>query len=204
MQFSVPMALFDFVPVILYLISSVIFQRDLYSRMSKGCYAVYCAGTIIVTVGGLFKATYKLLYALGICDFPMLSDCFMPFQATGFTLAAAAVIGYVIGKGRAENDKLYSAAVPPLVTSKMLFVVFMVLGLLVTNIGYAVIALRRKRIGAAVLFIVSLVLEMGMGYLSTRDFTKASMNWIGEVTNFFGMATLLLGTLDLHRNVFSE
>ena len=35
MQFSVPMALFDFVPVILYLVSSVIFQRDFYSRMSK-------------------------------------------------------------------------------------------------------------------------------------------------------------------------
>lgn len=204
MQFTLPMAIFDFVPVILFTVSSVIFQRDFYSRMSKGCYAVFCAGTIIVTVGGLFKAVYKLLYALGICDFPMLSDCFMPFQATGFTLTAIAVIGYVLGKGKAENDKVYSAAVPPLVTSKMLFVVFMVLGLVLSNIGYAVIALRKKRKGAAILFVVSLIMEMGMGYLSSRDFSQASMNWIGEITNFIGMATLLLGTIDLHRNVFRE
>ena len=204
MEFSLPMALFDFVPVILFAMSAVIFQRDFFYRMVKGCFAVYCAGTIMVITGGLFKATYKLLYAAGVCDFPMLSDCFMPFQATGFTLTAIAVLAYVFSKNGRSGEKIMSAAVPPLVTSKMLFVVFMVLGVVLAHIGYAVIAIRRKRAGAAVLFFVSMVLELGMGYLSTRDFTKASMNWIGECVNFLGMLTLLLGTLDLHKNAFSE
>ena len=205
MQFTVPMAIFDWIPVILYTISIIILQRDFYSRMTKGCYAIFCAGTIMVTVAGGFKAAYKLLYALGICDFPVLSECFMPFQATGFTLTAITVISYVLGLGKADKDeKVYSAAVPPLVTSKMLFVIFMVLGLVVTNVGFAILALRKKRTGAALLFILSLILEMGMGYLSTRDFTQASMNWIGEAVNFAGMVTMLLGTIDLHRNVFIE
>lgn len=143
MGFSVPMALFDLVPVALYLISAVIFQRDFYSRMNKGCYAVFCAGTIMVIVGGLFKASYKLLYAFGVCDFPALSDCFMPFQATGFTLTAA------------------------------------------------------------VMFLVSMIMILGMGYLSSKDLTKASMNWIGETVNLIGMLTLLAGIIDLHRNVFN-
>ena len=215
MGFSVPMALFDLVPVALYLVSAVIFQRDFYSRMNKGCYAVFCAGTVMVIVGGLFKASYKLLYAFGICDFPMLSDCFMPFQATGFTLTAIAVIGYVLGKGKEKKQGtetvmataapvLISAKTPKLITSKMLFVVFMVLGLVAAHIGYMIIALRNKRRTSAVLFLISMIMELGMGYLSTRDFTKASMNWIGEIVNFFGMLFLLMGTLDLHRNAFSD
>lgn len=129
--------------VALFLISSVIFQRDLYSRMNRGCYAVFCAGTLMVVAGGLFKASYKLLYAFGICDFPALSDCFMPFQATGFTLTAA------------------------------------------------------------VMFLVSMIMILGMGYLSSKDLTKASMNWIGETVNLIGMLTLLAGIIDLHRNVFN-
>jgi len=203
MEFSVPMALFDFVPVILFTVSAVIFQRDFYSRMNKGCFAVYCAGTIMVTAGGLFKATYKLLYAAGVCDFPALSECFMPFQATGFTLAAIAVLAYVFGKG-SEKRASSLAVVPPLVESKFLFVIFMVLGVVLAHIGYAVIAFRKKRAGAGALFLVSMLLELGMGYLSTRDFSKASMNWIGEVTNFAGMLTLLLATNDIHKNVFNK
>ena len=61
MEFSVPMALFDYVPVILYCVSAVIMQRCLYGRMTTGGFAVYCAGTMMVTAGGLFKATWKLL-----------------------------------------------------------------------------------------------------------------------------------------------
>ena len=206
MGFSVPMALFDLLPVALFLISSVIFQRDFYSRMNKGCYAVFCAGTVMVVVGGLFKASYKLLYAFGICDFPALSDCFMPFQATGFTLTAIAVIGYVFGKGKEkkpEAETLMTAA-PVLITSKMLFVVFMVLGVIVSHSGYMVLALRNKRKTAAVMFLVSMVMMLGMGYLSSKDFTKASMNWIGEIVNLIGMLTLLAGTIDLHRNVLGD
>ncbi|MBR2740808.1 MAG: hypothetical protein IKD87_09095 [Oscillospiraceae bacterium] len=207
MGFSVPMALFDLVPVALYLVSAVIFQRDFYSRMNKGCYAVFCAGTVMVAVGGIFKASYKLLYAFGICDFPALSDCFMPFQAVGFTLTAIAVVGYVLGKGKEKkggSDTLAVTAAPALVTSKMLFVLFMVLGLVTAHIGYIVISLRNRRKTSAILFLVSMILELGMGYLSTRDFTKASMNWIGEGVNFLGMLFLLVGTVDLHKNVFSD
>ena len=175
--------------------------------MNKGYYAVFCAGTVMVVTGGLFKASYKLLYAFGVCDFPALSDCFMPFQATGFTLTAAAVIAYVLGKGnekKPETETVMTAAAPVLITSRMLFVVFMVLGVIVSHAGYMIIALRNRRKTAAVMFLVSMIMMLGMGYLSSKDFTKASMNWIGEIVNLIGMLTLLAGTIDLHRNVFSD
>ena len=193
------MALFDLVPVLLYAISAVIFQRDFISRMNKGCYAVFCAGTIMVITGGLYKAAYKILYAAEICDFPLLSDSFMPFQATGFTLSAIAVMGYVLGRGREKRENVMAAA-PALVTSKFVFVIFMVLGVVFSHIGYAILALRNKRRASAILFLVSMVFELGMGYLSTKDFSKASMNWIAEAVNCLGMLTLLIATVDLHRN----
>ena len=73
MEFTLPMALFDFVPVILYCASSVLMQRCLYGRMATGGFAIYCTGTIMVTVGGIYKALWKLLYALGVCDFQALA-----------------------------------------------------------------------------------------------------------------------------------
>lgn len=40
-DFSVPMALVDFIPVILFTVSAVMLQRDLYNKMSKGAFALF-------------------------------------------------------------------------------------------------------------------------------------------------------------------
>ena len=55
-EFSVSMALVDFIPVILFTIASVILMRDLYNKMSKGAFALFAAGTIDVTCAGALKA----------------------------------------------------------------------------------------------------------------------------------------------------
>ena len=41
---------------------------------------------------------------------------------------------------------------------------------------------------------------LGMGYLSTRNFENASMNWIAECVNVVGEGLLLLGVLLMHKN----
>lgn len=75
---NISMALVDYIPVILFLISSIMLQRTLYDRFSKGAFALFAGGTIMVIVAGAFKATWKLLYAAGICDFQKLSQVFFP------------------------------------------------------------------------------------------------------------------------------
>ena len=77
-DFSVSMALVDYIPVLFFAIASVILMRDLYNKMSKGAFALFAAGTIDITCAGALKATYKLLYATGACDFEALSDMFFP------------------------------------------------------------------------------------------------------------------------------
>ncbi len=192
---SVPMALCDFLPVALFLWAAVLLQRDLYRQMSKGAFALFAAGTITVFVAGLFKAVWKLLYALGVCDFEALNRSFFPMQTVGFVLAAAGVAALLFhrqGKGVA-----YAAAVPPVFSGTMLFVCFMVLGVAVMDGGLCALAKRRKRPVAIVLFALSFLFTMAMGYLSSRDFAEASMNWIAEGVNTVGQGLFLAGSLSL-------
>ena len=54
--YTVPMALFDFVPVILFGISAVLLMRDLYNKMPKGAFACLDGGTCIAFLAGFLKA----------------------------------------------------------------------------------------------------------------------------------------------------
>ena len=189
MDFSLPMAMFDFIPIFLFGWASVVFQRYFYDKMNRGPFALYCAGTIMIICAGILKGLWKLLYTLEVCDFQAMNSTFMPMQSIGFLFTAIAVLRYVFTK------QTGAVMAVPVVTSGLLFIVFMVLGCLGASVGYAVIALRKKKKGAAILFAVSFVLQLCMGYLSSRDFTKASMNWIGEIVNLFAQGTLLVGAL---------
>ena len=47
-EYSVLMALVDFIPVFAFAAAAVILQRALYNKMSKGAFALFAAGTIDV------------------------------------------------------------------------------------------------------------------------------------------------------------
>ena len=91
-DFSIAMAIVDYIPVLFFLCAVIVLQRDLYNKMSKGAFALFAAGTINVFVAGALKATYKLLYAANICDFEPLNAMFFPVQSIGFLLAGIAMI----------------------------------------------------------------------------------------------------------------
>ena len=200
---SIPMAIVDFIPVGLFLAAAVILQRDLYNKMSKGAFALFSAGTITVFVAGCFKATWKLIYALGICDFEVLNKTFFPMQTTGFILAALGMIALLCHK-QGKNTAYAVAAAPAVFKGTMIFVVLMVLGVVCLDGALMVIAARRKKPAALVLYVISFVFIMGMGYLSSKDFTNPMMNWIGEGVNIVGQGTFLMGTWVLHKNGLAE
>lgn len=195
---SLPMALFDYVPVILFAISAVVLQRGLYARMSKGALALFAGGTIMVIAAGLMKATWKLLYALNVCDFERLNQCFFPMQSVGFLLAGIAVVALLTAPQK-EKNALYSAAVPAVFPGTMIFVAMMVLGCLGLCGGLGILAAKKKRTASAILFWVAFIFMLGMGYLSSRDFTQASMNWVAEGVNVVGQVSLLIAAKDLVR-----
>lgn len=195
-EFSVSMALVDFIPVLLFAAAAVLLQRDLYHRMSKGAFALFAAGSINVIAAGALKALYKLLYAAAVCDFERLDAIFFPLQSLGFLLAGAGVVAMLCHR---QGNTVYAAAAPAVFGGTMLFVVCMVAGMAGMMIGLAVVAVRMKKRGAAVLFAAALLCSVCMGYLSTRNFAQAAMNWLAEGVNIVGQGALLWGTVSLHR-----
>ena len=188
---SVPMALVDYIPVVLYCISAVILQRDFYNRMSRGTFALLSAGMIMSIMAGLFKATWKLLFALEICDFDRLNKSFFPLQSVGILLAGIALMLMVFA--RQKGTSLHSAA-PAVFAGTGVFIALMVLGLCGMFLGLSVEAKRRKKKSAMVLFIITFVFMLMMGYLSSKNFEKASMNWISEGVNVVGWSIFFMGS----------
>ena len=202
MEFTIPMALVDYIPVICFALGSVILMRDLYNKMSKGAFALFAAGTIMITLAGALKATWKLLYAAGICNFEALNNMFFPTQSIGFLLAGVGILAMIVHRQTEKNAVL--AIVPPVFKGTFVFVGLMVAGLGLIDTVLCILAVKMKKPALIALFVLSFVCSLGMGYLSSKDFAEASMNWIAEGVNVVGQGAFLGGAYLLRKNGLAE
>ena len=193
-DFSVPMGLADFVPVFLFGVAAVLLQRDLYNKMPKYAFACLAAGSIDAFLAGFFKALWKLLYALGVCDFHVLNTMFLPTQSLGLLLTGLGIVLMLTQRRQAAL-----AVAPPLFTGTLVFVSMMVLGLGGLCAGLSVVAARMKKKGLIPVFVLCFVCYMGMGYLASRGGNSAMDNWIEQGVNTLGQILLLVGVGSLHR-----
>ena len=197
MDFTVSMALVDYIPVLFFALAAIILLRDLYSKMSKTAFALFAAGVTNVAIAGALKATWKLLYAAGVCDFQALNAMFFPVQSIGFMLAGVGILLVICKK---KNSQSFAAAVPPVFSGTFVFVGLMVAGLGMMDAVLCILAAKLKKPWLIAIFVFSFVCSLCMGYLSSKDFAEASMNWIAEGVNVVGQGTLLVGTYLLHKN----
>ena len=202
-EFSILMALVDFLPVIFFTSATVILIRDLYNKMSKGAFALFAAGTFDVISAGALKAVYKLLYAIGICDFQALNAVFFPLQSRGFLLAGLGILAMLCHRQTRKTTTL-AAVAPPIFSGTFFFVTLMILGLGFINAGLSILSVKMKKPWLIALFVLSFVCSLGMGYLSSRDFNSALMNWIAEAVNSIGQGAFLLGAILLHKHSFED
>ena len=194
-DFSIAMALVDYIPVIFFGQGAAILMQCLYNKMTKASFSLFAAGAINVFMAGFLKATYKLLYAANICDFEPLNSMFFPVQALGFLLAGGGIILMFVRK---KHLPMYEVA-PVVWKGTFLFVGFMVLGLGMMDAGLCYLAKKLKKPGIIVIFAISFICCLGMGYLSSRDFTQASMNWIAQGINVVGQGCFMWGALALKK-----
>jgi len=194
-NFTVPMALMDFLPVAFFGVTAVLLLRDLYNKMFKGAYALLAAGSVNVFLAGFCKALWKLLYAANICDFVVLEKMFMPVNSLGLLFVGLSLIGMLCWK---RKNVILSAA-PPIFASSLPFIMMMVVGLGGLCAGLSVVAAKMKKAPVMVLFILSFVCAMAMGYMSSQDSTQAWVNWAEQSINTASQLCLMLGTIVLHR-----
>jgi len=188
-QFSVPMALVDYIPVVLFLLAMVSISEDLKDKLKGVGGIMFKVGFALIFAAGFLKATYKLLYALKVGDFVFLSDQFFPNQALGFLLAGIGLMIVVMGK---MKGNVYG------VIPTMALVGIMVVGLGALEAALCYLANKLKNRKALIAFIVSFFLLLAMGYLSSKDFDKAFMNWLAQGINVLGQCLILYGARQLH------
>lgn len=194
-NFSIPMALVDYIPVLFFGIAALLLQLDLYNKMGSSAFSLFAAGTINIFAAGFLKATWKLLYAAGICDFAALNTMFLPVQSIGFLLASLGIILMLCTK-----KKVLVAVAPPLFSGSIIFIMMMVLGLGSICTCLSILAAKMKKKGAVVLFVLAFLASMGMGAMSGQDSTQAWVNWTEQGINCVGQGLLLWGVLILHKN----
>lgn len=200
---TVPMAIVDFIPVVMFFLAACLLLKDLYNKMTKGAYALLATGSIMVLIGGFYKALWKILYALCICDYPLLSESFFPIQGTGFLLVFLALIGMFTPHNK-KNVTLKSVAVVPVLDSSMPFVILQIIGCAGMQFTLFGISLKMKKKNAAVCYIVAFIFMLAMGYLSAKFDDTPEMHWVAQLTNTISQGSLLLGTWILHKAGLAE
>ena len=188
--YTVPMALFDYIPSILFMISGVLLMRSLYNKMAKGVFACLDGGVCLAFLAGLLKATYKLLIATGVGAFPILNRLFLPLESTGLLLAGLSIVLMLAMKKRT------AALMAPLT---MGCICMMVVGLGAMCAGLSVVAKKMKKGWLIPIFVLCFFCYMGMGYLASRPGESASSNWIEQGVNCVGQILLLAGVGTLYR-----
>ncbi len=194
-EFSILMALVDYIPVILYFLATNMAAKDLKHRMNTVQSVSFRIGTLMVAVAGALKATYKLIYALGLGDIEWMSNQFFANQAIGFLIAGIAMAIVAMSK----RQKRINGFIPT-----MALVGIMVVGLCATDASLAYFAAKLKKGNALACFIISFFLCMAMGYMSSRSFDQAYMNWAAEGINIVGQGLLYLGCIILHKAGLKE
>ena len=194
-NFTIGMGLMDFIPVFFFGATAVILLRDLYNKMVKGAYALLAAGCVNVFMAGFCKALWKLLYAANICDFTVLEHMFLPVNSLGLLFVGLSLIGMLCWK-----KKTVTLSVAPVVFSgSMVFIMMMVVGLGGLCAGLSVLAAKMKKKWTIVLFVLSFVCAMGMGYMSSQDSSLAWVNWVEQSINTVSQLCLMLGVIALHK-----
>lgn len=183
---TVPMALMDFVPVLLFGAAWVILYRDLKNKLNLCSGILLPLGAGLVFLAGFLKATWKMQKALCVPAVELFNKMMFPTQSVGFLLMAVGMLALMYGKRKSARSLT------------MVWVMLTVLGNLGASAGLVWIASKVKK-AAVPLFIVAFVCSMMMGYLSSRDFAQASMHWIAQSVNTLGQALLLVGALLVHK-----
>lgn len=200
-DFSISMALVDYIPVAFFATAAVILLRDLHNKMSRTAYALFSAGVIDVSIAGALKATWKLLYAAGACNFEALDAMFFPVQSIGFLLAGIGILLMIADK---KNKPELLAVAPPVFSGTFVFVGLMVAGLGIMDTVLCIIAAKMKKPWLIAIFALSFICSLCMGYLSSQNFADASMNWIAEGVNVVGQGALLSGVILLHKSGLAD
>ena len=185
-------SLYDLIPIILFLLGSIILLKSLYNKMVKGAYVLLSGGIIMVMAAGILKALHKFLIGAFEIDYIILDKQFTPTQSIGFMLIFLGLIGMFTkyNKNYTKVRSSFISFILPLsflviseYDSSLPFIIMMVIGAIGILSMLIYISARLKNTKAIIAFSIAIVAMLGMGYLSSgstfeRAWIQISVNII--------------------------
>ena len=216
-DYSLIMGIVDLVPVIIFALAGCILIKVLFNVLKKPFAVLLCSGVTLSLTAGIFKAIWKILLSLNICDFYPFDVMFMPTQSLGFVLMGIGLLSLLFNKEITKSSKVNVIIWPVIiivlagepakqVDGNIAFIAMLVIGEIMIATSLSFLAIKNKNWVCLVLFIVSFICLMIMGAmkpLSTKmNLTVTAANWIEESVNIVAQASLLVGCYLLNRKGF--
>ena len=195
--YTLPLALLDFVPTLAFLAGAYFLIR-LTQREKPGLTPLMTTGTLMVFSGGFLKATWKLLFTLGVADIRLLAEQQFVLNGIGFLLMLIAMI--LLARGVRQQAGL------PLMAMALWKIPFLAL-MVISNLGalgiLSYLAFRRRIPFSGGLFVVAIVCMLGMAGLSGGEQTIAKP-WVQETINTVGQLCFGTGTFLLYKRTHKQ
>lgn len=207
LEFTLPLALFNFLPVGLTGLALVLLVRLLSDlRPDLGKWLV--AGAVLVVAGGLSKASWKLLATLTGQDVVWLANALFPLIGPGFFLLAA--LAWLAFHRRRSDPGSHTVLVWALVLIGLACVVaavrswglevprgwflpFMLLTSL-GNLGLMVLLIRRawqvRQRAGVVLLLLNVVVVFGLQPIAMAGADTLALHWLEQAMTTLGAAAL--------------
>lgn len=205
-NYSILMALVDYIPVVLFLLSGIIIIKLFMPKMNTMYSVLLSSGVVMVTLAGLLKAVWKTVIVLVKVDWEPLNVMFLPTNSFGFLFVGIALLSLL---SNSKCPKNYSIAIVPIMIlavaepyfGSVIFLSIMVVGEIMIVTVLSKLSLQNKNYFAFAFILVSFIASMSMGYLAAieKSLSVVTFNWLEECINVVSQATLFVGCLSLKK-----
>ena len=172
------------------------------------------AGAIFAGLGGLSKATWKLIVVTNGADVKLLDNALFPLLGAGFTLLALSLILSLLNREKwiwplalVIISGFYAWSWSKLGADHPRAWAFVLLGM---TVGFSVlfslsltgVSLVRKKFVAGVLIFASIAGSFYLNYLARLPDQTLALQWKEEIVNTASQGILLIGILLLAETMF--
>ena len=199
--YPLALAIYDFVPVSFFLVGAISLVRTSLRMCGLRCGQLVIAGSLLIFVGGLLKAIWKLLYTIGVGNFQLLSESQFPLLAPGFLVLLIAVI--MMARSNREARKTNANYILLMATWKIPFLIVMTLTSMGVQGILTYVSFQRNAKFSAAGFIIAFLGLVGMGAMASGEQTLARQ-WIEQSVNSIGQLGFMIGSILLHQNVLAS
>jgi hypothetical protein len=193
--YSLGMALFDFTPVVFFLVGGLYLAKIVFSSLQKHLGWVFISSVLLIFLGGALKATWKLLFCLNICDIQWMSEAQFVLMSIGFV----GMLIPILSLARYDKQK-NSQIVVAMALWKIPLLLIMTLASLGVYATLALISNRKHLRWTAVGFMIPFFGVILMGFLASRSQT-VGLQWIEQSLNSVINISFAISSYTLCRNM---